>query len=268
MNSSTPDKDTEQDHDKPKTHPLLEPGDYSQYLLRTKNEILFVLRGLLAGTHHITVHFNEGHDLFLTAILQLDDEGLTLDHGANAETNGRALLAERLFCVTSHEKIRIQFQIRRLKEVMYEGRPAFRAALPEAVLRLQRREYFRLTTPVAHPIKCRIPVMTEAGMSSTVMEANVVDISGGGLAVMAPPENLIFSAGDIFENCRIELPDVGIILTSLQIRNVFEITLRNGSRVTRAGCQFTNLPGQMLTLVQRYIIKVERERKARESGMA
>jgi hypothetical protein len=27
------------------------------------------------------------------------------------------------------------------------------------------------------------------------------------------------------------------------------------------------LPGPMLTLVQRYILRVERERKARESGM-
>jgi flagellar brake protein len=268
MNSSSPEQDAGQEHAQPKAHPLLEPGDYSQYLLRTKNEIIFVLNSLLTGTHHITVYFNEGHDFFLTAILQLDGDGLTLDHGANAEINQRALLAERLFCVTSHERIRIQFQVRRLKEILYEGRPAFRAALPEAVLRLQRREYFRLTTPVAHPIKCRIPVMTEAGLSTTVLEANVVDISGGGLAMMAPPENLIFSAGDTFENCRVELPDVGIVLTSLQVKNVFEITLRNGSRVTRAGCQFNNLPGPMLTLVQRYIIKVERERKARESGMA
>jgi c-di-GMP-binding flagellar brake protein YcgR len=267
---SAPEKNPEvdQDHGKPKAHPLLEPGDYTQYLLRTRNEVLFVLRSLMTDANHITVHFNEGRDFFLTTLIQLDEEGLTLDLGANAETNQRALAAERLFCVTSHDKIRIQFQVRRLKEVMYEDRPAFRAALPDAVLRLQRREYFRLTTPIAHPIKCRIPVKTEGGLSSIVLDANVVDISGGGLAMMAPPENLIFSAGDIFENCRIELPDVGIVLTSLEVRNVFEITLRNGARVTRAGCQFTNLPGTMLTLVQRYIIKVERERKARESGMA
>jgi c-di-GMP-binding flagellar brake protein YcgR len=49
---------------------------------------------------------------------------------------------------------------------------------------------------------------------------------------------------------------------------VFEITLRSGARIKRAGCEFVKLPGQMSTLVQRYIIKVERERKARESGMS
>ena len=41
----------------------------------------------------------------------------------------------------------------------------------------------------------------------------------------------------------------------------------NSTVAKRAGCQFVDLPGQMLTLIQRYIIRVERERKARETGM-
>jgi c-di-GMP-binding flagellar brake protein YcgR len=100
------------------------------------------------------------------------------------------------------------------------------------------------------------------------MEANVIDISGGGLAVMVPPTGMLFKAGDVFPNCRIELPEVGIVIATLEVRNVFDVTLRSGAQVARAGCQFSNLPGPTLALVQRYIIKVERERKARESGMA
>lgn len=249
-------------------HGLLELADHTQYLLRTKNEILFVLRGLLASTDHITIYFNEGQDFLLSAVIEVDDDGLVLDYGGNLAANARALAADRLFCVTTHDKIRIQFVLRGLHQIDYQGRPAFRAALPDSVLRLQRREYYRLTTPIAHPIKCQIPVMKEGGLSTTVMEANVVDISGGGVAMMVPPVGLIFSSGDIFENCRIELPDVGVVITTLEIRNVFDVTLRTGNQVARAGCQFTNLPGPMLTLIQRYIIKVERERKARESGMA
>jgi c-di-GMP-binding flagellar brake protein YcgR len=253
---------------KPVAHALLEPTDHTQYLLRTKNEILFILRGLLASTDHVTIYFNDGQDFLLSAVIQIDDDGLTLDYGSNSEANARALAAERLFCVTTHDKIRVQFTLRGLRKIDYQGRPAFRAALPESILRLQRREYYRLTTPIAHPIKCQIPVMKEGGLSSTIMEANVVDISGGGLAMMVPPVGLIFSSGDVFENCRIELPDVGVVITTLEVRNVFDVTLRTGSQVARAGCQFANLPGPMLTLIQRYIIKVERERKARESGMA
>lgn len=248
-------------------HPLLEPTDHTQYLLRNKNEILYVLRSILGNTDHITVYFNDGKDFLLTTIIGVEDDGLTLDYGGDQEANRRALAADKLYCVTSHEKIRIQFVLRSLREVTVQDGPAFRAALPDAVLRLQRREYYRLTTPVARPIKCQIPVGSINGAASTTMEANVVDISGGGMAVMAPPAGLTFKAGDVFPNCRVELPEVGTVIATLEVRNVFDVTLRSGTQVARAGCQFSNLPGPMLTLVQRYIIRVERERKARESGM-
>jgi flagellar brake protein len=248
--------------------PLLEPSDYTQYLLRSNSEILFVLRGLLANNDHITAYFHEGKDFFLTTVIAVDSDELTLDYGGSAEMNQRALATDKLFCVASHDRVRIQFLLRGVREVAFEGRPAFRAALPDTLLRLQRREYYRLTAPIARPLKCQMPVTSADGAVSSITEVNVIDISGGGLAVMAPPPGILFAPGMQFANCRIELPEVGILMATLQVRSVFEVTLRTGAQVTRAGCQFLNLPGPMLTLVQRYIIKVERERKARETGIA
>jgi c-di-GMP-binding flagellar brake protein YcgR len=248
--------------------PFLEPTDYTQYLLHAKSEILFVLRGLLNNADHLTAYFNEGRDFFLTTLIAVGNDEITLDCGGNTDLNRRAVTAEKIFCVARHEKVRIQFQLRGMREATVEGRPAFRAALPEALLRLQRREYYRLTTPVARPLKCQIPLPSADGGSASTMTINVIDISGGGLAVMAPPPEIALSRGDTFPNCRVELPEVGVLMATLQIRSIFEVTLRSGAQVTRAGCQFVDLPGPMLTLVQRYIIKVERERKARESGMA
>lgn len=256
------------EENQPNDHSMIELDEYSQFLIRSPSEIIYVLRRLQASADLITVHFNEGRDLFLSSIIALTDDTVTLDCGGSHEVNQRALLAKRFHCVTSHDRVRIQFVLNRLSQTEHDGRPAFIAPLPAELLRLQRREYFRLTTPVANPIKCLIPVPREGGLQNAMFEANVIDISGGGLAMVAPPASLHFSEGDTFENCRIELPDVGIISTTLEIRNIFDVTLRSGSHVTRAGCQFTNLPGTMLTLIQRYIIRVERERKARESGMA
>lgn len=244
---------------------LVAPEAFSQYLLRSSGEITFVLRSLITGEDRVTVYFNEGRDFLLTTLIAMDGEGLVLDYGSSAEVNKRALAADKLFCVTSHDKVRVQFQLRGIQQVQHEGQPAFRAQLPDTVLRLQRREYYRLTTPVARPLKCSIPVPNGNGRKT--IEINIIDISGGGLSVVALPDDTPFEADTVFQNCRIELPEVGVILTALRIRNVFEITLKNGSRLKRSGCQFVNLPGPMLTLIQRYIIKVERERKARESGM-
>lgn len=251
----------------PSPEAFLEPADYTKYLLHSKSEILFVLRALHADSDRITVYFNEGKDFLLTTLIAVDDGGVTIDYGSSGEMNRRALTAEKLFCVASHDRVRVQFLLRGVARVDFQGSPAFRAALPETVLRLQRREYYRLTTPVARPLKCQIPIPQADGKTVTV-EVNVLDISGGGLAMMAPPEGVKVEPDTEFANCRVELPEVGVLVAKLQVRNSFEVTLRNGSRITRMGCQFMNLPGPMLTLVQRYIIKVERERKARETGMA
>lgn len=247
--------------------PLLEPADYSEYLLNGKSDILFVLRGLRDSTDRITMYFNEGKDFLLSVIVAVDDHGITLDHGGDAQMNQRALKADKVFCATRHEKVRVQFLLHRLRQVEHQGRPAFRAALPDSVLRLQRREYYRLSTPVARPLKCLIPVTGAGGEPSTV-EVNVVDISGGGVAIMVPPTGIVFEKGTRFAGCRIDLPEVGMLVGTIEVRGLFEVGLRTGARVTRAGCQFVGLSGPMLTLVQRYIIKVERERKARDAGLA
>lgn len=249
-----------------KAPPLLEPGDYAQYMLRAKSEITFVLRNLLEHVSQITIFFNEGKDLLLTTLVAVKEDQLLFDLGASSETNRKALTVDKLFCVASLEKVRIQFLLRGLKAATFEGRPAFSAAYPTDLLRLQRREFFRLTMPITRPLKCQIPIAEAETGNNFIVDVNVVDISGGGLAI-ALPDGVDFDTDREFPGCRIELPEVGMLTTTLKVRNQFEITLRSGGRVRRAGCEFVRLPGPMLTLVQRYIIKVERERKARESGM-
>ena len=253
--------------DSPEPEPLLEPTDHAAFLLRDRGDILPVLRGLQTAVDRVTVHFNEGRDFLLTAIIAVDEDSVTLDLGADEEMNQRALTADKVFCVARHEKVRVQFTLHGLRRVDHQGRPAFRTGLPDDLLRLQRREYYRLSTPIARPLKCLIPV-TDDGGATTDIEVHVADISGGGMAFMQPANGFVFAPDMRFANCRIELPEVGTLVATLQIRGVCDVTLRSGGKAPRIGCQFVRLPGPMVTLVQRYIIKAERERQARDAGMA
>lgn len=243
-----------------------EPGEYSQFMLRTHAEILVVLRGLCERISQITVFFNEGRDMLMTTIAAVADDHLILDFGPGGEMNRKALEARKHFCVTTLDKVRVQFILREFEKTEHEGRPAFRCALPDEVLRLQRREFYRLVTPIVRPLHCHIPIPLPNG-GQFMHEANIFDISGGGMGIAAPPEGVPFAVDMSFAGCRIELPEVGLIAGTLRVRSLFEILLRSGARVRRAGCEFVDLPGPMMTLIQRYIIKVERERKARESGL-
>lgn len=255
------------DQTQPHTTSLLEPNEYSEFMLRAPKEILVVLRGLLEHVSQITVYFNEGKDMLLTTLAAVADDHIVLDYGPSSEMNRKALEAEKHFCITTLNKVRVQFILRGFARIEHGGRASFRAALPDEILRLQRREFFRLATPIAKPLKCMVPIpLADGGLH--LHEAHIFDISGGGLALSAPPAGIPFDTEMELPNCRVELPEVGIITGTIKIRSIFEITLRSGAKVRRAGCEFVKLPGPMLTLIQRYIIKVERERKARETGMS
>jgi c-di-GMP-binding flagellar brake protein YcgR len=73
--------------------------------------------------------------------------------------------------------------------------------------------------------------------------------------------------GQTFENCRIELPEIGPVTTSLQVRNSLDITLLNNKSNRRLGCQFIDMSRASAAGVQRYITKLERERNARLAGL-
>ena len=245
---------------------VLATDEYSRFLLHHRGAIVQVLRGLVEHVSQVTMFFNAGRDMVITSLVSFDDAHLVLDFGPSMELNRKALEASRLFCVTQLEKVKIQFLLKGLTRIEADGRPAFQAALPESVLRLQRREFYRLATPIARPLICAIPIKEVDG-SKRFVEAHIADISGGGVGVISLPKDMLIEEGMEFPDCRLDLPEVGRITATLQIRSVFEVETRTGGHLRRAGCEFVRLPGPMATLIQRYILKVERERKARESGL-
>lgn len=246
---------------------LLRTDEYSEYLLHSPREIMALLRQVTEHGDLITIYFNEGKDFLLTTLIQYDENHIYLDKGSSSEMNRKALDAPKLFCVTRHAKVKLQFLLQGVEEVALSGSKVFRAALPETILRLQRREFYRLSTPITRPLICHVPIRFADGRIENV-DVNVVDISAGGVAMLAPPEGIAFEEEMEFPNCALELPEMGVITATLQVRSIFETTLRNGSRLKRAGCSFINIPPAAQNMIQRYIIRIERERKARESGLA
>lgn len=240
---------------------LLHADDYSQYLLREKREIAFVLRQLASRRSMITAYYGSGGKFLLSSVVGVsaDEHTVFLDLGNDEAAIVGAIAAGNLLCITQLEQIKIQFQITSPERTEYERFPALAAPLPAVLLRLQRREYYRLTTPVAEALACQIVLK---GETPHTVEAKVLDISGGGISVLIPPQGTDFQPGMEFQDCRLVLPDFGPVTASLRVKNLFMLTGRNGVAMLRAGCQFSNLSTPMANAIQRYILKVERDRKS------
>lgn len=240
--------------------------NWHDYEVESPREIVALLRSLRDKNQLVHMLINGGHDACVSSILEVDTDNdlVILDKPADREQYRRLLGARRVAFETSLDKIRIMFSTGHMDEATYMGGAALCVPIPETLVRLQRREYYRMPTPVTNPVRVTIPMPPVLGGAQTFP---IADISCGGIAVLDNRLQLGSTIGATFDNCKIELPDTGTVTATLQIRNLLDMTLLNSKTNRRVGCEFINLSRGNLAMVQRYITALERERNARFAGL-
>lgn len=238
-------------------NPEPETPETEQYFTYSRREIVNVVEEMIDSRALVTVYFNQGEEHFVTNVMNFNPEfeELVFDAAPQPSMNQRITESRRNTFVTFLERIKIQFHTQRVETTTFEGRPALRTRLPESLMRLQRRNYFRVAAPVAKPLQCTVPLPGGGTLQFTVR-----DLSVGGLAMIAGPASTEFKAGMVFHNCEIDLPGHGEIKVSLEIRNDHGGGPAGLSQ--RYGCQFLNLAGPVVSLIQRYINQLERAHRA------
>ena len=242
--------------------------NWHDYQVESRKEIIALLRSIGEKNQLVTLQIPGQSDLCVSSVLAVDPErdSVYFDCSVSSDQNRRIAASSRIAFETSLDKIRILFSADSgLEAVTFDNRPAFRMAIPESLIRLQRREYYRMATPVSNPVRAIIPIPYELGGGTNVFP--LADISCGGIAILDNKLLLGNTIGNNYEACKIELPDIGTVTTSLQVRNVLDITLLNSKTNRRLGCEFVDISRGNLANVQRYITKLERERNARLAGL-
>ncbi|MDR1229634.1 MAG: flagellar brake protein [Azoarcus sp.] len=251
--------------------PVFEPmheDELEHYLLRGRQQIRHLLQDMIDARALISVHILPGALSFLSTLITLseDEEWLFLDASPNETLHRRALEAERLLCITQLNKIRIQFRVPNGTEVLVDGHIALAAPIPLEILRLQRRDAFRLVVPISHKLKCLLPESEretdETENHGRTIEVSVIDLSASGLSLELPASKTAPGVGDIIDGCHLKLPGERVNV-SLEVRNHGRRILSDGKEVLRLGCSFIALPVHIANQIQRYIYQTEREIRAR-----
>lgn len=220
----------------------------ARYRINNRGQVIRVLRNLAKRPDIITAWFDEGRAYLLTAVLDiLPERGLVvLDYGANDAVNRKVLDAEHLVCVTRHDNIDVRFSVTDIQRARFRGGFAFAGPIPAHVYRLQRREYFRVRTPVANPVRC-----TLRGPSGD-LRLPLADIGGGGLCLLDESGAFPYQPGERIERCTLALPDIGVVFVDIEVRHLRASEV-NGRTITRIGCRFLDLTMDKAALVQRYV---------------
>ena len=241
--------------------------NWHDFEVDSRREIISLLRAIGEKTQLIRMLVHGEADVCVTSILDVDPDTnrVYIDCSIDNEQNKRIVAAKRLAFETTLDKIRILFSADSAIATTFNGGPAFIIALPASLIRLQRREFYRMPTPVSNPVRAVLPVPLEQGGGSAIVP--LADISCGGIAVLDNKLVLGNTIGQKYVDCKLDLPDIGVVSTGLRVRNSMEMTLLNNKTNRRLGCEFIDISRGNLAMVQRYITKLERERNARIAGL-
>ncbi|WP_045736962.1 flagellar brake protein [Xanthomonas sp. MUS 060] len=239
-----------------------------RFMLTNKRQIRQLLHSLINQRSQVSAHLSGRDQSFSTALLALDEDSLLLDLSVNDACNQAAEQAQYLLCFAQLDKVRVRFRVQNQERVEVDGIGGFRAPLPDSLYYLQRREHFRLETPVTESPMC-ILRLDEANPETELL-LRVLDISNGGLAValsmtIAPNQSLP-ELQQSYKGCELQLPDTPAIRLTLEVCNMYTSKLANGQETLRLGVRFVDLPRGADAAIQRYIFRIERQRNARKSG--
>lgn len=245
-----------------------EIDDDSPYRVHSRREILSLLNNMLEKNQLLSLFIKGGSESVITSILEIDEDDGTMiiDAAPSSSLNENIVASNRIGFEALYNNIRITFTSDRAARCEHQNRPALKVDIPPSLVRLQRREYFRIATPIAKPLRCTFRVTQPDGSFVTIVTL-LNNISAGGVGITDEKKVLPTTIGVIYEDCQLELTDNTLVSVKLQVKDCKEFKMTNGKTVNRYGCEFIDIPRAVLAAIQRFITKLEREQNAKASGM-
>ena len=226
---------------------------------RNPLEIGVQLRNLLNRADFLTLQYRGGQ--LVTRLLAVNgrEQTFVFDWGAMPEQNTGVLASPDCLFHASPDGVRVEFKTAAPRRTEFEGRPAFEADFPEVLFYVQRREYFRVDTPVLEPCFCRGD-LPEGGPRFAY---EVHDLSLGGLGLRTTDERVAdLPTGLQLPGVEHDLRAHGKLRVDLALVALRFIDLPNGVRRYHLGFRFEVLPGSAENTLQRYITQLEMKRRA------
>lgn len=225
-------------------------------------QILSLLRKISDEGSRIALYFDDAKDFIMTSLLDVGEKGLWVEQGTDLPKNRRIAESKEIILVSSLDQVKIQFCAKEARAVTHQGYPAFYLPLPASLCRIQRREYFRLMSPLSERLHCVMPInKPQAGGR---LEVSIMDISGGGVRLFYTEDDVQFEPEQTYAGCQINLPEVGKINVTLIVKNLVVMSPKPGQTIKRIGCEFKNLDNASSILLQRYVTKMQRVHSSQE----
>ncbi|MBL0088339.1 MAG: flagellar brake protein [Ideonella sp.] len=225
-------------------------------------EVLALMRQLNDTSTPIQVSSPSGAGLD-TVLWSVD--GHTARISLRAESNDSRLptliAGDEATAVAYLDAVKLQFDLEELVLVRSVSSCALQARLPATVLRLQRRQAYRVRTleRAAPQALFRHPALPEMQLS-----LRVLDLSIGGCSLLLPDDVPPLEVGGVLHGVRMELDPVTRLAATLKLQHVTSIQPQ--SHGARLGCELQGMTPEAERTLQRYIDQTQKRRRLLSIG--
>ncbi len=235
------------------------------YSISNPKEILHNLVLLWKNKCFLNANFGE-HESFITTIVGVDPKkkNLFLDVAPKEYLNKKLLLSADVMFRTEFSGIKAIIPGNKITKTTLSGQQVFKLPIPANMIWRERRQFYRVKSPLSHPAQCQFFLDDE---NETSVQLNVHDISLSGMALVYDDHDLseALAPETVFENSKILLPGLGEGhaegYIGFQIRYETPLNPEKPDKTKKIGCQFTKISPAFESILQRYMQNVERENK-------
>ncbi len=237
---------------------------HNAFMIGAKLEILHILNALMRKAALITVNI-DAREFFLTSLLGIDEKSnrLYFERGRASAGIPNIRTDRKISYRTKLDQVEIRFSSTGMRSTIYAGNEAYEIPLPEELQRIQRRDSYRVQTPLIKALKCRLT--REDAPKLDAVELNIINISCGGIAIQCPPEQFKPQIGDRYD-CLLLLPGSSGLQVTVTVCDTNETKLLNGNKSRHTGCALVAPPESTRAAIQRYIMTMERQQRMQHAA--
>ena len=233
---------------------LMNNPENEEFLVHSHSSIASILRNLMRESSIISAYLTTSNEVVATSVLHvdLDKKMVILDATKETKLNNQFASSSNVLFDLKQNSVILQFVAKQTQPARFNGLSAVYIDLPDRLLRLQRREFFRVAAISNSNVTC---VITDnIGLTHKL---EVEDVSLGGIGVILVDELLQVKQFKVFKDCELRIPGFTTLTVDLQVRNCFEKTQAGGRKVRRLGLSYGNLSPDKENLLQKYINKCQ-----------
>lgn len=233
-------------------------SDISSYSIQNSKQITSHLSLLVKSKCLLSARFGANNESYITTLLGIDEKNnaVVLDYGPKEDLNQRILNAGKVAFDADYNGIKVSFAGASLKKISHKGDTAFSMPIPKSLYWMQRREYYRVKSPLSKPSYCQLII---AGKKPVNLKLYDISLTGFAMLNVSKEVSELLIPGASLEQCKLILAETGEGMISFEICAKYIINPDKLQKIQKIGCKFIKLSRPVEEIIQRYMQRIQRE---------